>query len=65
MFAKYYIIYNKFVYRVNIMKDIIIRINENMEKLSDAVKQINDLLVLENKLLSERFKRGSNDSISK
>jgi hypothetical protein len=40
------------------MKDIIIRINENMEKLSDNIKQINDLLVLENKLLSERFKKG-------
>jgi hypothetical protein len=47
------------------MKDIIIRINENMEKLSDNIKQINDFLVLENKLLSERFKRGSNDSIRK
>jgi hypothetical protein len=40
------------------MKDIIIRINEDMEKLSDNIKQINDLLVLENKLLSERFKKG-------
>jgi hypothetical protein len=44
------------------MKDIITKLQENIDRLSANIKQINDLLVLENKILQAR---GLNDNITK